>query len=145
MNRPLAPWEGSLDVTISRMLMSYAHEYAWPGFNKVFVYRVQQHLRSPVLVLTTFLWDRNRIICFSQSLVYYFNLYAELQCLPLVVDGRVLVPEELCNKKVNQDTPLAMLLPSDQGMGGCALALVHFLCAQQNEFLELYARISGQR
>ncbi|ELU09101.1 hypothetical protein CAPTEDRAFT_223578 [Capitella teleta] len=62
-----------------------------------------------------------------------------------IVEGRLLVPFELCQMQVTPDTPLAMLLASDRGMGGCALGLVHFLCAQQNEFLETYSRISKRR
>ncbi|ELU02735.1 hypothetical protein CAPTEDRAFT_201549 [Capitella teleta] len=61
-----------------------------------------------------------------------------------VVNGRVLVPAETCNE-VDDDSPLAMLLPSTRGIGGCALALLHFLCEQQNEFLGTFARIRNKR
>jgi hypothetical protein len=59
--------------------------------------------------------------------------------------GRALVPPEFCQIEVTPDAPLAMLLPSERGMGRCALGLVRYLCAQQNEFLETYSRITKKR
>lgn len=60
-----------------------------------------------------------------------------------VVDGRILVKPELTRMDVTPQTPLAMLLPSEKF--GCALAMVHFLCAQQNEFLEFFVANTGKR
>ena len=51
------------------------------------------------------------------------------------------LPINLCEMEINKDSKLAMLLPTWKGQGLCSLAMVHYLCAVQNKFLEEYAEI----
>ena len=45
---------------------------------------------------------------------------------------------------VDGNTPVAMLLPSRSGLGMCSIALVSFLCAIQNNFMEACSKIKNQ-
>ena len=51
------------------------------------------------------------------------------------------LPAKCCELEINMNTPLVMLLPSWRGQGLCSMAMVYFLCAVQNHFLDGYAEI----
>ncbi|XP_064634464.1 E3 ubiquitin-protein ligase rnf213-alpha-like [Lineus longissimus] len=50
------------------------------------------------------------------------------------------LPRENCDITVNEDTPIAMLIPSQQGLGLCSVMLVEFLTRKHNEFIMAYCR-----
>ena len=59
--------------------------------------------------------------------------------------GGVQVPREFCEETVTTDTSLAMLLPAVKGLGVCSFALLQYLATMQNNFMEEYSRLTGQR
>jgi hypothetical protein len=58
--------------------------------------------------------------------------------------GRTL-PAEYAQKSVDEDSCLAVLLPSLRGYGLCSVALTYFLFMKQNDFLEEYATITKNK
>ena len=58
--------------------------------------------------------------------------------------GGSTVPAEYCEETVDDDSCLAMLLPTLHGQGLCATALVHRLVQIHNDFMEEYATIMKQ-
>ncbi|ELT95387.1 hypothetical protein CAPTEDRAFT_208661 [Capitella teleta] len=103
-----------------------------------------ESLKKTVREIKKDLWPLANIDELLESFAFAWNAVRK-HLANYIVKGRLLVPSELCQMKVTPDTPLAMLLPSDRGMGGCALGLVHYLCAQQNEYLETYSSITKRR
>ena len=59
--------------------------------------------------------------------------------------GDVLVPHEFFEETVTTDTSLAMLLPAVKGLGVCSFVLLQYLATMQNDFMEDYSRLTGQR
>lgn len=58
--------------------------------------------------------------------------------------GRLRVPEDLCNITMDNDCPIAMLLPSTTGMGVCSTALTFFLVNTHDEFLGTFRSLTNQ-
>ncbi|KAH3728508.1 hypothetical protein DPMN_054465, partial [Dreissena polymorpha] len=59
--------------------------------------------------------------------------------------GRMFVPKEFCNQSVNDNTPLAVFLPSTSGPGLCSYAMLDFLFRKQNDFLDSYVSVSQRK
>ena len=59
----------------------------------------------------------------------------------LAAFGGKTLPSEYAQRPVNEDSCLAMLLPSLRDFGLCSLALLYFLYEKQNDFLERYAKL----
>ena len=58
--------------------------------------------------------------------------------------GRLRVPEDLCNSTLDNDCPIALLLPSTKGMGVCSTALTYFLVNTHDEFLGTFRSMTNQ-
>ncbi|XP_068735057.1 LOW QUALITY PROTEIN: E3 ubiquitin-protein ligase rnf213-alpha-like [Montipora capricornis] len=58
--------------------------------------------------------------------------------------GRLRVPEDLCNITMDNDCSIAMLLPSTKGMSVCSMALLFFLVNTNDEFLGIYRSATNQ-
>ncbi|XP_020630788.1 E3 ubiquitin-protein ligase rnf213-alpha-like [Orbicella faveolata] len=58
--------------------------------------------------------------------------------------GRLCVPQGLCNTTMDNDCPIAMLLPGTAGMGVCSTSLTFFLVNTHNEFLGAYRNATNQ-
>ncbi len=56
-----------------------------------------------------------------------------------------LAVEELTGLTINDNTPVIVLIPSVKGRGQCSLALISYLCQVQNNFMEEFSRIIGQK
>ncbi|XP_052238406.1 E3 ubiquitin-protein ligase RNF213-like [Dreissena polymorpha] len=62
----------------------------------------------------------------------------------LTKSGRYTLPEELCNEQINDDTSLAIFLPTTDGPGLCSYAMLDYLFRKQNEMLEYYGQKSDR-
>ncbi|KAL9988410.1 hypothetical protein ACROYT_G002848 [Oculina patagonica] len=58
--------------------------------------------------------------------------------------GRLRVPQDLFNTTMDNDCPIAMLLPSTTGMGVCTTSLTFFLVNTHDEFLGAYRSETSQ-
>ncbi|XP_022796392.1 E3 ubiquitin-protein ligase rnf213-alpha-like isoform X2 [Stylophora pistillata] len=58
--------------------------------------------------------------------------------------GRLRVPQDLCNTTMDNDCPIAMVLPSTTGMGVCSTSLTFFLVNANNESLGAYRGATNQ-
>ena len=58
--------------------------------------------------------------------------------------GRLRVPQDLCNFAMDNNCPIAMLLPSTTGMGVCSMSLLFFLVNTHNGFLGTYRSATNQ-
>ncbi|XP_068731195.1 E3 ubiquitin-protein ligase rnf213-alpha-like [Montipora capricornis] len=58
--------------------------------------------------------------------------------------GRLRVPQDLCNITMDNDCSIAMLLPSTKGMSVCSMALLFFLVNTNDEFLGIYRSATNQ-
>ncbi|XP_074628909.1 E3 ubiquitin-protein ligase rnf213-alpha-like isoform X2 [Acropora palmata] len=58
--------------------------------------------------------------------------------------GRLRVPQDLCNIAMDNNCSIAMLLPSTKGMSVCSTALLYFLVNTHDEFLGLYRSATNQ-
>ena len=54
------------------------------------------------------------------------------------------MPQDLCNTTMDNDCPIAMLLPGTTGMGVCSTSLTFFLVNTHNEFLGAYRNATNQ-
>ena len=54
------------------------------------------------------------------------------------------MPQDLCNITMDNDCPIAMLLPSTTGMGVCSTSLTYFLVNTHDEFLGVYRSATNQ-
>ncbi|KAJ7339378.1 hypothetical protein OS493_005772 [Desmophyllum pertusum] len=80
----------------------------------------------------------------------YSNLFQSFKiawnsCRSFLGDqGRLRVPQDLCNTTMDNDCPIAMLLPSTTGMGVCSTSLTFFLVNTHDEFLGAYRSTTNQ-
>ncbi|KAJ7339392.1 hypothetical protein OS493_005787 [Desmophyllum pertusum] len=80
----------------------------------------------------------------------YSNLFQSFKiawnsCRSFLGDqGRLRVPQDLCNTTMDNDCPIAMLLPSTTGMGVCSTSLTFFLVNTHDEFLGAYRSATNQ-
>jgi len=58
--------------------------------------------------------------------------------------GRLRVPQDLCNMAMDYSCSIAMLLPSTKGMSVCSTALLYFLVNTHNDFLGIYRIATNQ-
>nr|XP_058970756.1 E3 ubiquitin-protein ligase rnf213-alpha-like [Pocillopora verrucosa] len=58
--------------------------------------------------------------------------------------GRLRVPQDLCNTTMDNDCPIAMVLPCTTGMGVCSTSLTFFLVNANNESLGAYRSATNQ-
>ncbi|XP_067057901.1 E3 ubiquitin-protein ligase rnf213-alpha-like isoform X3 [Acropora muricata] len=58
--------------------------------------------------------------------------------------GGLRVPQDLCNIAMDNNCPIAMLLPSTRGMSVCSTALLYFLVNTHDEFLGIYRSATNQ-
>ena len=61
-----------------------------------------------------------------------------------IPQGRLRVPQDLCNTTIENDFPIAMVLPSTTGMGVCSTSLTFFLVNANNESLGAYRSATNQ-
>ena len=54
------------------------------------------------------------------------------------------MPQDLCNIAMDNNCPIAMLLPSTTGMGVCSMSLLFFLVNTHDEFLGTYRSATNQ-
>ena len=73
--------------------------------------------------------------------IYLFLPYMQFY---FVFWGRLRVPQDLCNTTMDNDCPIAMLLPGTTGMGVCSTSLTFFLVNTHNEFLGAYRNATNQ-
>ncbi|XP_052239407.1 E3 ubiquitin-protein ligase rnf213-alpha-like [Dreissena polymorpha] len=59
--------------------------------------------------------------------------------------GRAMFPTEWCSLRIDQTTPIAVFLPSTDGMGLCSYAMLDFLFEKQNDLLDFYVKTSGRQ
>lgn len=59
--------------------------------------------------------------------------------------GGLRLSDEQRNQSVDQDTKIISFVPSGRGDGLRSLAVVSYLCDVQNQFMEEYSRLTGQR
>ncbi|XP_022800358.1 E3 ubiquitin-protein ligase rnf213-alpha-like [Stylophora pistillata] len=80
----------------------------------------------------------------------YTNLFQSFKnawnaCKSFLGDqGRLRVPQDLCNTTMDNDCPIAMVLPSTSGMGICSTSLTFFLVNVNNESLGAYRSATNQ-
>jgi len=55
------------------------------------------------------------------------------------------LPVEYTQRPVDEDSCLAVLLPSLRDFGLCSIALLYFLHEKQNDFLEQYSKLKKQK
>jgi len=66
-------------------------------------------------------------------------------CLHLLVAfGGQKLPAEYAQRPIDEDSCLAVLLPSLRDYGLCSIALLFFLHKKQNDFLEEYSKLKKQ-
>ena len=58
--------------------------------------------------------------------------------------GRLRVPQDLCNTDMDDNCPIAMVLPSTTGLGVCTTSLTFFLVNANNESLIAYRSATNQ-
>ncbi|XP_015765613.1 PREDICTED: E3 ubiquitin-protein ligase RNF213-like [Acropora digitifera] len=58
--------------------------------------------------------------------------------------GRLRVPQDLCNMAMDNSCSIAMLLPSTKGRSICSTALLYFLVNTHDEFLGIYRSATNQ-
>lgn len=59
--------------------------------------------------------------------------------------GGKYVHKELCHQQIDMDTPLAVFLPTNKETGLCTYALLDMLYRKQNEFLEMYGKLTKRQ
>ncbi|XP_052243691.1 E3 ubiquitin-protein ligase rnf213-alpha-like [Dreissena polymorpha] len=59
--------------------------------------------------------------------------------------GRMYVPKEFCHQTIDDDTQIAVFLPSTSGPGLCSYVMLDFLFRKQNSFLDSYIMGSGRK
>jgi hypothetical protein len=67
-----------------------------------------------------------------------------LSLINYAFDGRTL-PAEYAQKSIDEDSCLAVLLPSLRGYGLCSVALTYFLFEKHNDFLEKYSIVTKNK
>ncbi|XP_022803330.1 E3 ubiquitin-protein ligase rnf213-alpha-like isoform X2 [Stylophora pistillata] len=78
------------------------------------------------------------------SLFHSFK-YAWNSCKSFLGDqGRLSVPQDLCNTPMDNDCAIAMVLPCATGLGVCSTSLTYFLVNANNESLGAYRSAANQ-
>ncbi|XP_071112725.1 E3 ubiquitin-protein ligase rnf213-alpha-like isoform X2 [Haliotis cracherodii] len=62
-----------------------------------------------------------------------------------VHDGLIHLPDAYKNMRIEENSPLAVLLPSTQGPGICSYMMLEFLFRKHNEFMEKYCNKTKQK
>ncbi|XP_046558706.1 E3 ubiquitin-protein ligase RNF213-like [Haliotis rubra] len=62
-----------------------------------------------------------------------------------VHDGLIHLPDAYKNMRIDENSPLAVLLPSTQGPGICSYMMLEFLFRKHNEFMESYCNKTKQK
>jgi len=68
-----------------------------------------------------------------------------LCCYLCVAFGGQSLPMEYAQSAVDDNSCLAVLLPSLRDYGLCSIALLYFLYEKQNDFLERYCKLKKQK
>ena len=58
----------------------------------------------------------------------------KIHVLVVAFAGKIL-PTQLCEMPMNDNTSIAVFLPSERGQGQCPVALIHYLVKNLHEFL----------
>ncbi|XP_070190023.1 E3 ubiquitin-protein ligase rnf213-alpha-like [Littorina saxatilis] len=81
---------------------------------------------------------------FSQAWEIVKEHLIGFQCVT-PAEGLVSLPEEYHNASMTTDSPIAVLLPSTQGLGLCSYILLQFLLGRNNDFMQTYCPMVKQR
>ena len=77
------------------------------------------------------------ILCFSSFTLPVFEYFylVLLFLLLFTFQGRLRVPQDLCNTTMTKNCPFAMVLPCTTGMGVCSTSFTFFLVNANNKSL----------
>ncbi|XP_077980160.1 E3 ubiquitin-protein ligase rnf213-alpha-like [Glandiceps talaboti] len=79
-----------------------------------------------------------------RSLVKSFSTAWNLVRSDVATYGGLFVPQYLCERDIDENSSLSMILPTRKSDGVCSTALLDFLIVTQNEFIQTYNSIKNQ-
>ncbi|XP_076122057.1 E3 ubiquitin-protein ligase rnf213-alpha-like isoform X3 [Alosa pseudoharengus] len=108
---------------------------------------VKKFQNSPDLTVGTiskFLLDRRRRAAWYEKRISIFLKTWNQLRLSLATNGEIQLPPEFCEKDLDMNSDLQVLLPRRQGLGLCSTALVSYLIALHNDMVYTTDKYTGE-
>ncbi|XP_062387528.1 E3 ubiquitin-protein ligase rnf213-alpha [Sardina pilchardus] len=107
---------------------------------------VKKFQNSPDLTVGTiskFLQDQRRAAWYEKRISIFLKTWNQLR-LSLATNGEIQLPPNFCEKDLDMNSDLQVLLPRRQGLGLCSTALVSYLIALHNEMVYTTDKYTGE-